>query len=70
MPALVDRVDDEVGRTWAGWPDRLFVVGKDGKVAYAGARGPFGFDPDGWERAIVAAVAPPAKAPAKITVIR
>ncbi len=65
MPALVDRVDDKVGKAYGGWPDRLYLVGKDGKVAYAGARGPQGFDPDAWEKAIVAekerSTAPPPK---------
>lgn len=53
MPALVDRVDDKVSRAYGGWPDRLYVVDKDGKIAYAGDKGPRGFDPDGWEKAII-----------------
>ena len=43
MRAVVDGVDDKVGRAWSGHPDRLFLVGKDGKIAYSGGRGPFGF---------------------------
>ena len=54
MPALIDGVDDKVGKAYGGWPDRLYLVGKDGKITYAGGRGPFGFDPDAWERAIIA----------------
>lgn len=54
MPALIDGVKDEVGRAYGGWPDRLWLIGKDGKVAFAGAQGPGGFDPDAWEKAIVA----------------
>jgi hypothetical protein len=54
MPALVDRVDDKVSLAYAAWPDRLYLIGKDGKVAYAGAQGPRGFDPEAWEKAIVA----------------
>lgn len=54
MPALIDGVDDKVGRAYGGWPDRLYLIGKDGKVAFAGAQGPAGFDPDAWEKAIVA----------------
>lgn len=52
MPALVDRIDDKVGLAYAGWPDRLYLIGKDGKIAYAGERGPRGFDPDAWAKAI------------------
>jgi hypothetical protein len=54
MPALVDRIDDKVSRAYGGWPNRLYLVGKDGKVAFAGTRGPAGFEPDALEKAIVA----------------
>ena len=43
IPAVVDRLDDKVNSAYKGWPDRLFLVGKDGKMAYSGGRGPFGF---------------------------
>ena len=33
-------------------PDRLYLVGKDGKITYAGGRGPRGFKPDELEDAI------------------
>ncbi len=46
MRAVVDGVVDKVGGAYSGWPDRLFLVGKDGKIAFAGGRGPFGFRPD------------------------
>lgn len=54
MPALIDKIDDKVGQAYGGWPDRLYLVGKDGKIAYAGRRGPAGFAPEEWEKAIVA----------------
>ena len=43
MPALIDRLDDEVNQSYLGWPDRLYLVDTAGKVAYAGGRGPFFF---------------------------
>ncbi|MBM3459669.1 MAG: deiodinase, partial [Armatimonadetes bacterium] len=43
FPALVDTLDDQVEREYAGWPDRLYVVGQDGKIAYRGEPGPRGF---------------------------
>lgn len=46
IPALVDDLDDTVNDTYEAWPDRLFLVGKDGRIAYKGGRGPFGFDPE------------------------
>ena len=52
MPAIVDGVDDAVNRRWHAWPERLFLIGKDGKVAYTGGPGPFEFLPDELESAI------------------
>lgn len=52
MPILVDRVDDKVSRAYGAWPDRLYLIGKDGKVVYAGAQGPKGFEPEPWAEAI------------------
>jgi hypothetical protein len=45
LPALVDEADDRVEREYTGWPDRLYVIGVDGRVAYKSAAGPFGFKP-------------------------
>ncbi len=43
MPALIDSDDNVVNRAYAAWPDRLYVVGIDGKIAYKSGPGPFGF---------------------------
>lgn len=53
IPALLDNIDDKTGTDYAGHPDRLYLVGKDGKIAYAGDRGPRGFEPDELEDAIL-----------------
>jgi type I thyroxine 5'-deiodinase len=47
IPALVDDVNDAVENAYTGWPDRLYVIGRDGRVASKSAPGPFGFDPAG-----------------------
>jgi hypothetical protein len=52
MPALVDGMDDAVSIAWAGMPERLYLVGADGRVAYKGGMGPMFFRPDEWESAI------------------
>ena len=39
----VDEMDDAVMAAYAAWPERLYLVGQDGRVAYAGGPGPFGF---------------------------
>ncbi len=45
IPAVVDRIDDKVNKAYSAWPDRLYLVGKDGKIAYTSGRGPGGFLP-------------------------
>ena len=52
MPMYLDGMEDEAEKLYAGWPERLYVIGVDQKIAYAGAMGPMGFDPDAWESAI------------------
>jgi hypothetical protein len=52
MPMAVDGVDNAVASAYGGWPDRLYLVGSDGRIAYQGGEGPFGFKPDELERAI------------------
>lgn len=48
----VDEMDDAVNKAYAGWPTRLYLIGKDGSVVYAGGLGPFGFKPAELEKAI------------------
>ncbi len=45
MPVVVDEIDDSVARAYGALPDRLYLVGSDGRIAYAGGRGPWGFKP-------------------------
>ena len=43
MPSVVDSTDNIVNRTYAAWPDRLYAIGIDGKVAFKSGPGPSGF---------------------------
>jgi hypothetical protein len=52
IPVLLDDVDDEVALAYGGWPDRLYLIGRDGRVAFQGGRGPDGFRPEELARAI------------------
>ena len=54
MPAVVDDMDDAVAKAWAALPERLYLVGSDGRIAYKGGVGPMFFRPDEWEQAIEA----------------
>jgi Iodothyronine deiodinase len=46
IPAVVDGMDDAVDGAWEAWPDRLYLVDREGRIAYRSAPGPFGFKPD------------------------
>ncbi len=52
FPALVDGIGNSVERAYTGWPDRLFLIDRDGRVAYKSEPGPFGFDPARLETAL------------------
>ena len=52
MPALVDRMDDQVAIDYAAMPERLYLIDRDGSVAYRGGMGPMFFRPREWEEAI------------------
>ncbi len=52
IPCLIDDMGNGTAAAYKGHPDRLYVVGKDGKIAYRGAPGPFGFKPEGMEMAL------------------
>ena len=45
IPILLDDLDDAVASAYGGWPDRLYLIGRDGSVAFQGGRGPDGFQP-------------------------
>jgi hypothetical protein len=41
----VDDMEDTVSKAYAASPTRLYLVGQDGRVVYAGGLGPWGFKP-------------------------
>jgi len=52
-PMVVDGTDNRVGKAYGGWPDRLYAIDRDGRVAYRGGPGPFGFNPREMEQSLV-----------------
>src|SRR5262245_1106303 len=50
MPCVVDTLDNRVDEAYAAWPERIFIIGADGRIAYAGEQGPFGFHPEEAEK--------------------
>lgn len=57
MPVVIDAIDDEIARAYGALPDRLYLIGKGGRVAFQGAPGPVGFRPKDLEAAIEAELA-------------
>jgi hypothetical protein len=57
IPVLLDDIDDAVALAYGGWPDRLYLIGRDGRIAFQGDEGPFGFKPAELEQAIEAELA-------------
>jgi len=43
MPMLIDDLDNSTDRKYYALPDRLYLVGRDGRIVYRGLPGPFGF---------------------------
>jgi hypothetical protein len=52
LPALVDEPDNRAERAYTGWPDRLYVIDREGRIDYKSAAGPFGFKPAEVEAAL------------------
>lgn len=52
LPMLVDEMDNGVDEAYGAAPERLYLVGLDGRVVYKGGAGPFFFDLAHWEQAI------------------
>src|SRR5437899_1617438 len=44
--ALPDCFDNTVEKAYTGWPDRLYLIDRDGRVVYKSRAGPLGFKPD------------------------
>lgn len=61
LPTVIDDMQNTVDNQYASWPERMFVIDKDGKIAYAGKQGPFGFKPNEVKAWLTDHVGPPKK---------
>jgi hypothetical protein len=52
VPALLDDFSNSTEKAYTGWPDRLYVIDRDGRVACKTKPGPFGFHPEEIERTL------------------
>ena len=49
---LLDDMTDQAEGSYRAWPERLYIVGADGRIAYKGGMGPWDFGVDPWLAAI------------------
>ena len=52
FPMMLDGMDNDAEQKYQSWPDRMYLIGADGKVAYQGGMGPFYFNVDEFAGAI------------------
>ena len=52
IPALVDGIANATERAYTGWPDRLYLIDRGGRVLFKTEPGPFGFHPKELEAAL------------------
>ena len=56
LPILIEEMDNVIDEAYGAAPERLYLIGADGKVAYQGGAGPHFFDLDEWDHAIEACI--------------
>ena len=45
VPFGIDEMDNAANDAYAAWPERLYILDENGRVAYKGGNGPFKYDP-------------------------
>lgn len=46
IPAVLDEFGNSTEQAYTGWPDRIYLIDSQGRIAYKSPPGPFGFKPD------------------------
>jgi type I thyroxine 5'-deiodinase len=69
LPAVIDDLENSTESAYTAWPDRLYVIDREGRVAYKSKPGPFGFKPAEVEQTLKQLL-PASAAPAQITQVR
>ena len=46
FPAVLDEFGNSTELAYTGWPDRIYLIDAQGKIAFKSRPGPFGFKPD------------------------
>jgi type I thyroxine 5'-deiodinase len=56
FPAVLDEFGNSTEANYTAWPDRLYLIDRQGNVAYKSKPGPFGFHPDDLAKALAETV--------------
>ncbi len=46
FPAVLDEFANSTERDYTAWPDRIYLIDAQGRVAFKSKPGPFGFKPE------------------------
>jgi peroxiredoxin len=46
IPLVVDPIENPANQTYAGWPERFYILDEQGTIVYKGKPGPFGYHPE------------------------
>ena len=56
FPAVLDEFGNSTERQYTAWPDRIYLIDVNGRVAYKSKPGPFGFKSEELKAALVRVV--------------
>ncbi len=52
IPCVLDDMKATAQKAYSAWPDRLYIVDRQGMIAFVGSRGPWGFKPAEMEKSL------------------
>jgi len=52
LRVALDPIDGPAEKAYAAWPERIYVMGRGGRIEYKAEPGPFGFKPDEAEQSL------------------
>ena len=69
IPAVIDDLANTTEEAYTAWPDRLYLIDTEGRVAYKSRPGPYGFKPAELEGALKRAL-PLLQAPNQVSQVK
>ena len=64
LRVALDPIDGPAEKAYAAWPERIYIMGKGGRIEYKAEPGPFGFKPDEAEQSLKRLLGKTAPSPA------